>query len=86
MCQQLEQLAILDILPDDLEQREFVINRALDVRSAAMLFLATNIRHDSTFLGIPGILSFIALVTKNRQSRQGLLLWRRKDYGLENVL
>jgi hypothetical protein len=31
MCQQLEQLAILDILPDDLEQREFVINRALDV-------------------------------------------------------
>jgi len=55
MCQQLEQLAILDILPDDLAQREFVINRALDVRSATMLFLALNIRHDSTFLGIPGI-------------------------------
>ena len=54
MCQQLEQLAILDDLPDDLEQREFVINRALDVRSASMLYLAINIRHDSTSLGIPG--------------------------------
>ena len=64
MCQQLEQLAILDILPDDLEQRDFVINRALDVRSATMLFLAMNIRHDSTFLGIPGILLFRALVTE----------------------
>jgi hypothetical protein len=62
MCQQLEQLAILDILPDDLEQREFVINRALDVRSATMLFLALNIRHDSTFLGVPGILLFRTLV------------------------
>lgn len=64
MCQQLEQLAILDILPDDLEQRDFVINRALDVRSATMLFLAMNIRHDSTFLGIPGMLLFRALVTE----------------------
>jgi hypothetical protein len=64
MCQQLEQLAILDILPDDLEQRDFVITRALDVRSATMLFLAMNIRHDSTFLGIPGMLLFRALVTE----------------------
>jgi len=64
MCQQLEQLVILDILPDDLEQRDFVINRALDVRSATMLFLAMNIRHDSTFLGIPGMLLFRALVTE----------------------
>ena len=54
MCQQLEQLAILDVIPDDLEQREFVIGRALDVRSAAMLYLALNIKHDATFWGIPG--------------------------------
>jgi hypothetical protein len=46
-----------------LEQREFVINRALDVRSATMLFLALNIRHDSTFLGIPGILSLRVFLT-----------------------
>ena len=43
MSQQMEQLMILDVLPDDLEQREFVINRAFDVRSATMLFLALNI-------------------------------------------
>lgn len=54
MCQQLEHLAILTSLPEDLEQREFVINRALDVRSACMLYLTANIRHQSTFLGVPG--------------------------------
>jgi hypothetical protein len=54
ISQQLEQLAILDSLPQDLKQREIVINRAMDVRSASMLFLAVNIRHDSTPLGIPG--------------------------------
>jgi len=64
LCQQLEQLAILDIIPEDLEQRDFVINRALDVRSAAMLFLAMNIRHDSTFLGIPGMFFLSMLVTQ----------------------
>jgi len=58
MSQQLEQLAILDILPEDLEQREFVVNRALDVRSASMLFLASSIRHESTPFGIPGIISY----------------------------
>jgi hypothetical protein len=55
MSQQLEQLEILDILPDDLEQREIVINRALDVRSASMLFLAVNIRHDATYFGTIGM-------------------------------
>jgi hypothetical protein len=64
MCQQLEQLDILDILPQDLEQRQIVINRALDVRSASMLFLALNIRHDSTFLGIPGNLQFGATLNR----------------------
>ena len=54
MSQQLEQLAILDVLPEDLEQRDFVINRAMDVRSACMLYLAICIRHDSTSFGIPG--------------------------------
>ena len=54
ISQQLEQLAILDSLPQDLKQREIVINRAMDVRSASMLFLAVNIRHDLTPLGIPG--------------------------------
>lgn len=54
ICQQLEHLAIVNNLPEDLQQREFVTNRALDVRSACMRYLAANIRHESTSLGIPG--------------------------------
>jgi hypothetical protein len=51
MYQQLEQLEILDILPKELEQREYVFNRAIDVRSAAMIYLAVNIHHQATALG-----------------------------------
>ena len=51
MCQQLEQLEILDNLPSDLEQREAVVNRAMDIRSAFMLYLATHIYHESFPLG-----------------------------------
>ena len=56
IAQQFSQLAVLKTIPDDLEQREFVVNRALDVRSAAMSYLATSIRHDSTPGGIPGMM------------------------------
>jgi hypothetical protein len=45
---------MVNVLPDDLEQREFVANRALDVRSASMLYLAFIICHDTTPFGIPG--------------------------------
>lgn len=54
ICQQVEQLAVAENLPHDLEQREAVINRALDVRSASMHYLAIHIRHDSTPLGMLG--------------------------------
>jgi len=48
MYQQLEQLEILDMLPEDLEQHESVVNCAIDVRSASMIYLAVNIRHQAT--------------------------------------
>jgi hypothetical protein len=51
MCQQLEQLNLVESLPDEVEQVEIVINRALDVRSASMLYLAMNISYDMTPLG-----------------------------------
>jgi hypothetical protein len=54
MYQTLEQLEILDILPETLEQRESVVNRAIDVRSAAMMYLAVNIHHQTTPLGDMG--------------------------------
>ena len=54
MYQQLEQLEILDILPEDIGQRESVVNCAIDVRSASMIYLAVNIRHQATPLGDVG--------------------------------
>jgi hypothetical protein len=54
MYQRLEQLEILDLLPQDLEQRESVINCAIDVCSASMIYLAVNIRHQATPLGDMG--------------------------------
>ena len=45
---------MMKVLPGELEQREFVVNRALDVRSAAMMYLTVSIRHDATPLGTPG--------------------------------
>lgn len=53
------QLTELQVLPDDIEVSETVVNRAMDVRSASMIFLATNIRRDATpFGGIGKMLSF----------------------------
>ena len=52
----MEQLSVLDVLPDDIGNRDNVINRALDVRSASMVYLAVSIRHHSTRGGIPGTL------------------------------
>jgi hypothetical protein len=55
ISQLMEQLAVLDVLPDDLDQSDFVCNRALDVRSASLVYLAVCIRHHSIRGGIPGI-------------------------------
>jgi hypothetical protein len=55
LSQQFAHLELVNVLPDELEQREFVVNRALDVRSASMMYLAVGIRHDATPLGTPGI-------------------------------
>jgi hypothetical protein len=54
MCQQLGELNVVTILPDDVERRDIVINRAIDVRTACMQFLAVNIHHDATVLGTAG--------------------------------
>jgi hypothetical protein len=54
ISQQFAQLETVNFLPNDLEQREFVINRAIDVRSASMVYLALSIRQDTTLLGTPG--------------------------------
>src|SRR5208282_6039759 len=43
--QQLEQFKIIDNIPENLEQRDSLLNRVLDVRSACMQYLTMNIRH-----------------------------------------
>ena len=54
-AQQLEELEVVSVLPDDIEQRDYVLNRALDVRSASMMYLAILLHHNSTAFGTPGI-------------------------------
>lgn len=54
MCQQLEQFKVIERIPKNIEQRDVLVNRALDVRSACMQYLAANIRHEATFLGTTG--------------------------------
>ena len=54
LSKQFAHLELVNVLPDDLEQRDFIVNRALDVRSASMMYLAISIRHDATPLGTPG--------------------------------
>lgn len=56
LSQQLEQLEILNNLPDDLDQRKSIVNKAMDVRSPSLLYLAVHIRHDTTSLGIIGMI------------------------------
>lgn len=58
LCQQLEQLDVASTLPEGVEQRDIVINRAIDVRTACMQYLASNIRHDAASMGIIGSFSY----------------------------
>jgi hypothetical protein len=48
LYQQLGGLDIATILPDDIERRDIVINRAIDVCTACMQYLAPHIRYDAT--------------------------------------
>jgi len=54
LCQQIGQLGVANDLPEGLDRRDVVINRAMDVRSAAMLYLASHINHDATPFGTLG--------------------------------
>jgi hypothetical protein len=54
LCQQLGELNVTNILPDDVDGGDVVINRAIDVRTACMCYLTSHIRHDATPLGTMG--------------------------------
>ena len=52
MCHQLQQLEVVQRLPDDVGDYELIVNRAVDVRSACMLYIAHQILDDRFFLGM----------------------------------
>jgi len=56
MVQQLDRLRIVESMPEEVDN-SMVVNRALDVRSACMVYLALNIRHEATPLGTVGIMN-----------------------------
>jgi hypothetical protein len=70
MSQQLEQLKIVDKLPDDIDERESVVNRGLDIRSACMIYLGIHIRHNATMLGTVGKFCFTRNSDYVRKSSQ----------------
>ena len=80
LSHQFAHLELVNVLPADLEQRDFVTNRALDVRSASMIYLAITIRHDATPLGTPGTMPQYIHFNKVRQSSQDIFPWRCRDY------
>jgi hypothetical protein len=76
LSQQFEHLEMVNVLPDDLEKREFVINRALDVRSASIMYLAVRIRHSATPLGTPGTYyAIVYSINELRQNSQDFYSW-----------
>jgi hypothetical protein len=84
MYQQLELLEVLNILPDDLEQSHILVNRALDVRSACMMYLAVGIRHNGAPLGNLGTIFWNISVHYDRESIQNTLS-RRPDNRLDDL-
>jgi hypothetical protein len=65
LCQQLGELDVTSILPDDVERRDILINRAIDVRTACMRYLTSHILHDATPLGIIGNVSSVSVIVKS---------------------
>ena len=54
ICRQLEQLDIIEHLPDADVPPEYLINRATDVLSATLTYLAVHIHHQPGRLGVIG--------------------------------
>ena len=54
ISRQLGLLEIIDRLPDAGVRRDALVNRTADVFSAALMYLAVHIRHESNRLGVLG--------------------------------
>jgi hypothetical protein len=61
---QLSQLKVVNDLPDSCVPPTALINRAVDVKSCALEYVAVHIRHESGLLGTLGIHLFDLLTTR----------------------
>jgi hypothetical protein len=59
ICRQLDQLSVLESLPDGHVQPEQLMNRATDILSAVLTYLAVHIRHEPGRFGVVGIQAFL---------------------------
>ena len=62
MSQVMNDLQIVENIPENLEQRESVINRAIDITSACMVYLAEHLCHDMVPLGDLGEVAIFQLL------------------------
>ena len=54
ISRQLRQLKIIEVLPNTTIPSRYLVNCAIDVRSAIMKYLALQIRHESEHLNVLG--------------------------------
>jgi len=87
ICHQLGEIGIANDIPQQMKERWLVINRAVDIRSASILYLARHIDHDATWLGIVGRTRPFCMARFNhsRESVQNILPRRRGDNGFGNI-
>jgi hypothetical protein len=55
MRNQVGQLDVVDAIPLDIKSRDSIINRAMDVRSACMMYLGVHLKHEANRLGLMGM-------------------------------
>jgi hypothetical protein len=83
ICQQFGHLKIVKSVPSDIRQDDRIrlANRAMDVRSACILYLAAQLKHDKAWLGIIGNILLTDFVHKcYREGDQNIFCGRWKDY------
>jgi hypothetical protein len=49
------QLDVVETLPADVQRRDAIVNRAMDVRSACMMYLGAHLNHEANRLGLIGM-------------------------------
>jgi hypothetical protein len=84
ICQQFGHLKIVKSVPSDIRQDDRIrlANRAMDVRSACIVYLAAQLKHDKAWLGIVGKILMANFAHKRyRESDQNIFRGRWKDYG-----